>query len=176
MTIHHTIVKKAAKLGATLVERPEGDFALLNVESGQQSVEAWDSASEAVEELAKGHVEWAKLRRLASGVMAMGYHDRYESNPHGPGCNDDLDCALRDALVSNEGIDLVQLEAICTDAGVWNPDWKRLNPGMQRMNGANRLRGLLRNSQEARIVIGGKEGRFGVAFQPAARRAKKKAA
>lgn len=175
MTVHHSITKKATKLGVTLVEDAEGGFRLAHNETKALSVESWDSASEAVKDMASGNVTWEKFRPLASGVMAMSYHDRYESNSHGPGCNDTLDCELRDFLVTDSGLDVEELRTIGENAGVWKSDWERLNPGMQRMNCANRLRALLRNDANAEITIGTKTGRFGVAFRPARRGAKGKA-
>lgn len=103
------------------------------------------------------------------GVMDAGKHDQYEHNPHGPGCNDTIDMALRDAYTSEaKGLDIEGLRECA--GSLWNPAYEALNNGMKRMNVANKLRGYLRNHELAEITIGGTTGRFGVAFQPPKRK------
>jgi hypothetical protein len=106
------------------------------------------------------------------GVMAKSKHDEYENNPHGPGCGDNVDIAMRDAYTSPaNGLDR---DAIKACAGqLWNPRYEMLNNGMTRMNVANKIRGFLRNNQDAVWTIGEHTGRFAVAYDPAKRRAKK---
>ena len=171
-TIHHATRAKATKLGCEFVNAPDGGFMLKNA-AGQLSTDSWDDAKEAVTALAAGQVEFAKLSALHCGVMAASYHRRYESNPHGPGCNDGLDCAMRDELTNDDGqLDLQLLRQCGEAAGIWTSDWSKLNPGMQRMNCANRLRALLRNNAEVQVTIGQVTGRFDVAYNPAGRKAK----
>lgn len=173
MAIHHATVKRALKHGLTIAEAP-GGFRLCQIDGGLLSTETYDSTAEALEEFERDECEFeteeeAEVGFAACGVMAKNYHDIYSSNPHGPGCGDSVDTGLRDACVflhDNEKeprLDLPTLKAIGTDAGLWKASWEGLNPGMQRMNLANRIRGLLRNDDKAKVRISKTTGRFGVA-------------
>jgi len=65
---------------------------------------------------------------------------------------DALDAALADVLLSADHT----LQSVCHEnqlADRWNTKWARLNPGMQRMNLGNVLRGKLR--REERVVVAG---------------------
>lgn len=168
-TIHHATVKRAAKMGVEFVEMPDGGFSLKNIETQRLSVESWDSVSEALEELKADHVTWeAPHKGNLCGVMARTYHERYESNAHGPGSCDGLDMALRDQFTDPEkGVKLDELRALGMELGLWNDRWDTLNPGMQRMNLSNRIRCWLRNNADAKLKIGKTTGRFGVVFRPA---------
>ena len=183
MAIHHATVKRAAKHGLTIIEA-DGQFRLCQIADGLLSVETYDNTAEALEEFERGECEFETEEEAeesfgACGVMAKNYHDIYSSNPHGPGCGDSVDTNLRDACVflhdgeKEPRLDLPTLKAIGTDAGLWKAVWEGLNPGMQRMNLANRIRGLLRNNDKAKVRIGKTTGRFGVAARtPKAKPAK----
>lgn len=172
-TIHHATRARAERLGVGFIDAADGGFHLIRLDNSQLSVDTFDSAKEALDSFEAGTVEFAKRSHNHCGVMVASYHARYESNPHGPGCGDDLDIALRNACtVQGEDLDLKKLKQIGLDAGVWGEHWEVRNPGMQRMNLANRLRALLRNDANATIQIGGERGRFGVAYKPAGRKAK----
>jgi hypothetical protein len=78
-------------------------------------------------------------------------------------------------------VDTDALRATGIANGVWRESWNSLNPGMRRMNLANRLRALLRNSSEtADVVLTDKDGvilasgRYGIARVIKEKKAKKK--
>jgi hypothetical protein len=172
-TIHHATKKRATALGVEVLGSANDQFALRNLSTDRLSRERWNSAQEAVQAMKDGLVTWEVAKRTHCGVMPFTYHDRYEHNPDGPGCGDGLDVAMR-AAFSKAGadVDLVALKACGEACGLWKEAWEVRNPGMQRMNLANRIRGLLRNDIDAKVTIGAKTGRFGVAFQPASRKRK----
>ncbi len=172
--IHPAAKATAAKFGCEIVEST-GGFRLLQTESGILSVDEFDRVAEATEELRRSGIEgieWEKPRasnsHARSGVMVIGYHRVYSSNPHGPGNGDTLDVSLRDATQAlgadgkpTGAMDSAMLRQIGVDAGLWRDTWEGLNPGMRRMNLANRMRGWLRNNAGV-LRIGDQEGRFGV--------------
>jgi len=184
MGIHHATIKRATRLGVELIDNG-GSFQMRNIETGLFS-DDYDSTAEALEELERGEVEWIEPEEEeeagASGsVVKEAYHDRYSKNPHGPGCGDGLDIALRDAVMrvfvgeKQARVDLVELRKIGEANNRWSRDWESLNPGMQRMNLANRLRAFLRNHEDAVIELGSSgEGRFGVEYRPAKSKKPKK--
>lgn len=174
--IHHTIVKSAAKHGAVFVETADGGFQFKNAE-GLLSLESFNSVGEAMEALKSDEVNYEAPRPAGSsaircGVMARVYHDRYSANPHGPGCGDTLDVEMRDAIMrvfpeeKTPRVDPDALREIGETAGLWKPEWETMNVGMRRMNLANRIRGLLRRDAQAKVTIGSKTGRFGIAARP----------
>ena len=176
--VHHATLKRIKDAGFQLIETQDGGFRLLNPTTQQLSLDSWDSAKEAADAACdtENPPEWQTKRSNHCGVMPRAYHDRYEGNPHGPGCGDGLDIALRDACTEDgEDLNLAMLKQIGEQAGLWRTEWEQRNPGMQRMNLANRLRGMLRNDAEATVQIGDHRGRFGVPYRPAARKAKRKA-
>lgn len=174
MAIHHATRAFVAKLGLTIIEA-DGQFRLAQ-EDGTLSEDTFTSTGEITETLRSegvAGITWEKPvapKGPRSGVMAISYHKNYSANEHGPGCNDDLDCTLRDETraMGDEGsidaMDLNKLHAIGTQTGLFRATWLGLNPGMQRMNLANRIRGWLRNN-EGHIAIGDKVGRFGIALR-----------
>lgn len=170
--IHHAILKRAKKLEVELVDTGTG-FQLVN-KQGRLSVETWDGAREALDELVAGHVTWEARKGNFCGVMVAAYHDRYEHNTHGPGSCDGLDCALRDEYTDPDGgVKRAELQTLGTKLDLWNANWESLNNGMVRMNLSNRIRAWLRNNADARLTIGKVTGRFGVAFKPAGKAARK---
>lgn len=91
-----------------------------------------------------------------SGVMKLPYHTRYMNN--GGGSGDDLDVALRAAVCKpvekgskKTAVDMDELQAIAEANGVWKPEYASLNPGMARMNVANRLRGKGRKGEVVKV-------------------------
>lgn len=173
--IHPAAKARAAKFGCEIIEI-DGEFALKNIETGAISEDRFDKVAEATEALADEGIEgitWEQEEDEEepvgrSGVMQIDYHKQYSQNPHGPGCNDDLDCVLRDetrALDANgkpmDRMDLDKLLEIGRATGLLREEWLRLNPGMIRMNLANRIRGWLRNN-EGFVQVGSQAGRFGV--------------
>ncbi len=183
--IHPAARAVATKLGCDIIEA-DGKFRLVLVATGQLSEDTFDKVAEATEELRRSgiaDIAWEKPpapKGPRSGVMAIGYHKAYSNNEHGPGCNDDLDCTLRDATraldangAPTEEMDLALLHQIGEQTGLFRNAWLGLNPGMQRMNLANRIRGWLRN-HEGHIAVGDKVGRFGIGMREP--KAKKKAA
>lgn len=139
--------------------------------------EDMDTAHEAQEE--------APVVRLRCGVMPARHHAKYTAQ--GGGCADGLDTAMRETFTDpKEGTDVDGLVATAKHNGIWNPAWASLNPGMIRMNTANRLRGLLRRGKEVTLLPTGgmaTTGTFGVEpttlrkeQERAAERAERKAA
>lgn len=163
--IHHAILKRATKLGCALVEVPEGGFRI--EAKGRLSQDTFDDAKEALNTFALGGMEFEARKGNFCGVMVASYHAVYECNPHGPGCGDGLDIAMRDAFTHDSGVDVEALQKLGESLGLWNPSWFSLNPGMKRMNLTNRIRAYLRNRADAKVQIGDKTGRHGVAYKPA---------
>jgi hypothetical protein len=168
--IHPAAIARANKLGCNIVPANEG-YKLLNLSTLALSVETFDMVAEATEELSrvkKDGVEWEELKVVKKlnntcGVMNKNYHDKYSKNPHGPGSGDEVDIALRNAT-NNPGtkqMNLEKLKEIMNQNEMWNCNWETLNPGMQRMISANRIRGFLRNNAGT-VVIGEETSRFGV--------------
>ncbi len=175
--LHHATAKRATNLGVTLIDVPEGGFRVEH--KGRLSEDAFDSAKEALDIFATGEMVFEARKGNFCGVMVASYHDRYEHNPHGPGCGDGLDCAMRDLFTDTDtGVDVKRLQACGERLELWNPAWETLNPGMKRMNLTNRIRAWLRNHNEPVVLEGTTKGRFGVAHNPAGKalRALKKAA
>lgn len=88
-----------------------------------------------------------------SGVMVKTYHELYTAN--GGGNADLLDTTMRDELmVEKDGelsLDRAKLKRLAKDHDVWNDRYEQLNPGMARMNVANRLRALIRKDGEISV-------------------------
>ena len=167
MKLHHAITKKATRLGVEIIEIP-GElptFRAIRADGAESAIV--ENASELLNQIEAGTIEWATPksgRGLKSGVMVMSYHLRYTLN--GGGCGDTLDETLRDMLLSEEGTDLDLLRKIADTNEVWMAKWAGLNPGMQRMNLANRLRARLRNDADFQADLDGEVGRFGIRYQP----------
>lgn len=188
MALHHSIVKKATRLGFEFIVLERG-FQLKEISSGILSQDEYDTTAEAFEAFENGDVEWAvdeeedeEGEGKGGSVVKRPYHVAYSKNPHGPGCGDGLDVAMRDAvMVHVEGskgqhVDLAILKEIGLTNNLWSSSWETLNPGMQRMNLTNRLRAYLRNGEERLIDLHASGmGRFGVQFKPAKGKAKKSA-
>lgn len=187
MPIHHAITKKADKLGFTIEER--ADLFVLVDEEGATTNPPVDSKGisamlaaidknpddhgiEFEHDLGDPTDEDDDNSIAKCGVMDASAHARYESNPHGPGCNDSVDCALRDAYTSeSNGLDREGIKACAGQ--LWDVKYETLNNGMVRMNVANKIRGFLRNHDDAVVTIGAETGRFGVSYNPAKRKARK---
>ncbi len=181
--LHHTVVKAAARFDAYFMDTETGTFRFGRLDDPTliSNIE-FDTTAEGLEALRNGDVTWeepeAEERPYSGrcGVMAAGYHARYSANPHGPGCNDSLDCTMRDVFLTKTrtittktgktreepALDVDALREFGQGLGLWNNRWDALNQGMMRMNLANRIRGYLRNHPEATITIGADTGRFGV--------------
>lgn len=95
-----------------------------------------------------------------SGMMKKEYHDRYMAQ--GGGCGDNVDLEMRAAFtietiekyVTKKGeekerkisrVDIAALREFGEEIELWNEKWENFNPGAQRMNLANRIRGAIRN-------------------------------
>lgn len=81
-----------------------------------------------------------------SGVMVKRYHDEYTAN--GGGNGDLLDETLRSELTTDDGVDVIRLKGMAKTHDVWDARYEALNPGMARMNVANRLRAKIRKEGE----------------------------
>lgn len=170
--LHHATVKRATKLGVEIVEGANGEF--FAAKGARLSIASFLMAKDLLDAVEADTIGWEKRVSGFCGVMVAAYHDRYEHNAHGPGSCDGLDCALRDAYTHEKtGVDREGLIALGEHYGLYSSSWDALNNGMVRMNLSNRLRAYLRNNADARIAIGGVEGRFGVAFRPAGKAARK---
>lgn len=118
-------------------------------------------AAKPAKKAVKGEPKTKKtLETGRSGVMVLTYHTEYMNN--GGGNGDQLDVALREAIMSVAGpkggksvVIMENLEKIAKKHGVWNERYESLNPGMARMNVSNRLRALVRNGTA--VVIDGKK-------------------
>lgn len=198
MTIHHATTTKARKLGFEILEIDPNSFRLQDAEgatsqlfaSPKEAVDAIkantltmvstkidEELADEVDEGVDAEMEieaGSEVHRTGRiGMMVADYHRRYMQQ--GGGSGDLVDVALRAAVRGEDGakvdVDLVRHIGIRND--LWNPNWEALNPGMQRMNLANRIRGFLRNSEDGAVTIGDESGRFGVDFNEKTRRPKK---
>lgn len=178
--IHHATIKRAAKLGVTILQ-VEGGFMLNRTKDGLNSIDTFDSTAEALEAMERDEVEFEEDADTDAsakcGVMGKDYHDQYSHNPHGPGCGDTIDIEMRNAITVFDGkngkVDPTALQAIGESLGLWKPTWDGLNVGMRRMNLSNRIRGYLRNNENAEVTLGGTTGRFGVGYTPSKAKARK---
>lgn len=174
LKIHHTQIKRAAKLDV-IIEEIDGQFRAVNGEG--EVTEGYDDVRELLNAVADEEAEFAPIetddeeededdvRGNKSGVMVKHYHDQYVAN--GGGCGDTLDETLRNTLVDDlEGLNVALLRSIADINELWTAKWAGLNPGMQRMNLANRMRSVLRNDAERTVNINGEVGRFGVTYRP----------
>ena len=183
--IHHATIKRAARQGLT-IDDTDGTFVLIRMADGFRSDE-YESTAEALEEFERGETEFHDPSedddedKISGSVVKESYHREYSKNPHGPGCGDDLDISLRNAVMvlwdgnKEPHVDLVRLKLVGETNGLWRSEWERLNPGMQRMNLSNRLRAYLRNHEDATIDLMGAVGRYGVGYTPAKGRKRKAA-
>jgi hypothetical protein len=110
--------------------------------------------SDQIETIVEADGDDAPKLRTKCGVMPASHHARYTAN--GGGCADVLDVTMRDRftiVVAKKPVaDVEGLKATAIANGVWNPAWEGLNPGMIRMNTANRLRGLLRRGKSVTLL------------------------
>lgn len=86
-------------------------------------------------------------------VVKRKYKKRYK--PHRQTCGDELSQlitkhvkTLKDPDTGKPKVDEDKLVRFARANGVWDPEYKKLNVGMQRMNIANKLRGMVRNGHE----------------------------
>lgn len=184
--LHHATVARATKLGVSFLET-EGVLSLVRTEDGWKSEETWTDPKLALADLAEEEVtfldpaeaeeEEDEDHSRKSGVMPIEYHKLYMAN--GGGCGDTLDAEMREVFLTPGGVDTAALRLWGELLGLWNPAWEVRNPGMQRMNLANRVRGWLRqNEGEVPHPAGGEAGttRFGIGMKPrAARKSRAKA-
>lgn len=190
-SIHHATVSKAKTAGFVIFQ--EGDlFRLQQIDDGATMQGDWERAADAAEAaaehaaaLAKGedgtleveeqeevqeeeggeHDTAGEEARRKSGVMPIEYHKQYTAN--GGGCGDNLDQTLRDAFLTTTGMQVAEFRAFLVEHNLWRSNWEGVNPGMLRMNGANVIRGRMRNDSEFVITVPGHgTGRFGVAHKP----------
>lgn len=167
--IHPAAQKRAASYGAQIIA-VDGKFRLVNVATSQLSEGTYDMVAECGEALQHKEVVWESPKTpqgAKSGVMVRSYHEQYSKNPNGPGCGDDLDVTLREAitLLDEKGkpyADKESLVRIGVENNLYRDTWNGLNVGMIRMNLSNRMRGWLRQNGSHEVTIGGHTGRFGV--------------
>jgi len=178
VSIHHTVIKKAAKHGLTMIsvgDRVEVrtdkdkvlafhvnpskalDTALDRLESDRLRVTDKDpkdrepelKPTKAVE---KNGEDTAPVQ-LKGGIIKPQFRDRYKKN--GGNCGDDLAAELTAATTVKEGkktrVDAAKLKAIAEANGVWRESYSSLNVGQQRMNVSNRLRNKLREGEKVKI-------------------------
>ncbi len=175
--IHHATLARAAKLGVEFREE-EGEITLVRT-ADQWTSGGWETAKAALDALAAGEVEFLEPEapeaddedentgRLRSGVMPIDYHRLYTQN--GGGCGDTLDREMREAFLKPTGLDTEALQTWAKSVGhsLWKSEYETLNPGMQRMNFANRLRAYLRNIDDTVAhPITGEQTRFGIGMKP----------
>lgn len=185
--IHHATVKRAARHGLDIsFDEAQDGFILTRKEDGFVT-EPYDTTAEALEEFERGECEFTDPTEneddeqvLSGSVVKEGYHKAYSANPEGPGCGDTLDVEMRRAVMrvfegsKEPRVDLAELRTIGIQNDLWRGEWERLNPGMQRMNLANRLRAYLRQDAERTVFLGSQgTGRFGVPVRPAKGKTKK---
>lgn len=95
---------------------------------------------------------------LMAGVMVKSYHDQYMAQ--GGGCADNVDVTMREVFMTKSrevqtkkgvraepALDVEALRSWGVKIGLWNDRWDALNPGMQRMNLANRVRAKVRKGE-----------------------------
>lgn len=122
-------------------------------------VEDEDEGEDEDEDEGEGEGEGEKEEEEAPEVIKSKYRERYK--PFNDSCGDQLamqmveEFSYTDTVVGKDGrertvtrIDLPKLRNFAELNGVWQDKYSALNPGMQRMNIANRLRGKVRNGHE----------------------------
>lgn len=177
--IHPATKKRAEKLGVEIANISETGILLIRTADKHEYFAEGASLAEALDEVQDETAEFQapKPMRLTCGVMPSSHHARYMAN--GGGCADTLDTTMRELFTTKNGVDTAALKETGEANGLWNPRWEALNPGMQRMNLANRLRAAARRGTEIVLLAGGMRtaGLFGIVpkEQPAPK-AKKAAA
>lgn len=82
-------------------------------------------------------------------VVPAGYRAKYGKNQH---CGDELADVLAEQTRGANGCDLEALALVQKQNGIDTSRWSHLNPGQQRMNTSNVLRGKLRRGEH--VVVG----------------------
>lgn len=98
------------------------------------------------------------IGKKMAGVMVKSYHDQYMAQ--GGGNADNVDTTMREVFMTKSrevqtkkgvraepALDVEALRKWGQELGLWNDRWDALNPGMRRMNLANRVRGAIRNGK-----------------------------
>ena len=97
------------------------------------------------------------IRKAASkkgSVVPMAYKTKYKATGKNS-CGDTLSEKLAKVCQTKEGkVDLKKIAAVKKENGIEDSRWLNLNPGMQRMNLGNVLRGILRS--DGKIKLAGK--------------------
>lgn len=104
------------------------------------------------------------LGKAKAGVMGKNYHDLYMAQ--GGGCADTIDMAMKDAFMtgsrtvqtkkgerSEPALNVEAMAKWGKEIGLWNPNWERLNPGMQRMNLTNRVRSVVNKGVKIKLKM-----------------------
>lgn len=167
------IPKGGAKVLNGLVEKKllvavRADHAMLVV--ANKSLAATDAGFKAIgKEPSKEHGDDPGRKAMMAGVMAKSYHDIYMAQ--GGGCADTIDKAMKDAFLtgsrtvttkgkdgkdhtrSEAALDLDAMRKWGKEIGLWNDNWDRLNPGMQRMNLTNRVRAAVRKGAAIKLKL-----------------------
>lgn len=150
--IHPATKKRADKLGVEIANISETGILLIRTADKHEYFAEGASLAEALDEVQDETAEFQapKTTRLTCGVMPSSHHARYMSQ--GGGCADVLDTTMRALFATDDGIDTASLKLTGETNGLWNPRWETLNPGMQRMNLANRLRAAARRGTEIALI------------------------
>jgi hypothetical protein len=160
--MHHAQRKSLAKLGVRDNDITSNDDGSITLTHGGGKIEATDGKAliEALKVAIKDG-SFKPVRRVNSGVLPEAKYIEYRAK--GGGSRDKLDNAMRRAfLVLNDKdesvLDVKALRAFGKSLGLWNAEWEAqtpkrapLNPGMLRMNLANKVRAFVRQGNDVTI-------------------------
>ena len=87
---------------------------------------------------------------IKGSIIHSSYKQRYGK---GQSCGDEVAELMKATVSGKDGkVDLAALEKVADDNGIDFSRWKGLNPGQQRMNLSNVLRGRVKRDEQ--VVIG----------------------
>lgn len=111
------------------------------IEDASEGEDADEGADEGAEESGADADEGAEP--AFKGERLRQRKEQYVGKRH---CGDEVAMALA-------GATLQSILALTVDLGLYNPKWATLNPGQQRMNAGNRIRGWLKKNEGQESVF-----------------------
>lgn len=161
-SIHHTILKKAAKFGLSMSSASDG----VKVLKGSSVVAFHENASKALEQAISTMSSMPTPTPtptaeptddnvvVTGGIIKPKYRKEYKKS--GGNCGDEVAVLLTAHIrVEKRGsrtlVDPNRLREVAVANGVWRKEYESLNVGQQRMNVSNRLRHMLKEGYGVQI-------------------------
>lgn len=148
--LHHAQIKAFAKLNVTPILNDNGT---VTVDHNGEPLTG--SATAVLATLSGRKVRHAPPPTVQKGnVIKPQYRPAYKVSN---GCGDNIQKELAaEFLVEHPEtkepvLDVKRFKAWAKGYDVWQPKYESLNPGMQRMNVGNRIRGLIRNGATVKV-------------------------